>query len=59
METKQISMNELKDAFLSWKINKSPGCNDTSFNALKNVFAVFVNLQNISLIYQLEKRWTR
>ena len=59
METKQISMNELKDAFLFWKINKSPGDNDTSFNVLKNVFAVYVNLQNISLIYQLEKGWTR
>ena len=26
IETKQLSMNELKDAFFSLKINKYPGC---------------------------------
>ena len=35
METIQISINELKDTFFSWKINKSPDCpgyDDVSFN---------------------------
>ena len=44
MKAKQLSMNELKDAFFSLKINKSPGYDDISFNVLKNVLAVYVNL---------------
>ena len=32
-------MNELKDAFFSLKINKSPSNNDISFNALKKCFS--------------------
>ena len=59
MKTKQISMNELKDNFLSRKISKSSGYDDISFNVLENVLAVYVNLQNIYLIYQLKKRWAR
>ena len=39
METKWLSMNELKDAFFSLKINKSPSNNDISFNALKKCFS--------------------
>ena len=39
METKQLSMNKLKDAFLSLKINKSPGYRDISFNVLKKCFS--------------------
>ena len=39
METKQLSMNELKDAFFSLKINKSPGYNDISFNVSKKCFS--------------------
>ena len=39
METKQLSMNELKDAFFSLKINKSPGYDDISFNVLKKCFS--------------------
>ena len=39
METKQLSMNELKDASLSLKINKSPGYHDISFNVLKKCFS--------------------
>ena len=38
METKQLLMNELKDAFFSLKINKSPGYDDISFNAFKKCF---------------------
>ena len=45
MKTKQLSMNELKDAFFSLKINESPGYDDISFNVVKkNVLAVCVNL---------------
>ena len=32
-------MNELKDAFFSLKINKSPGNDDISFNVLKKCFS--------------------
>ena len=32
-------MNELKDAFFSLKINKSPGYDDISFNVLKKCFS--------------------
>ena len=39
METKRLSMNELKDAFFSLKINKSPGYDDISFNVLKKYFS--------------------
>ena len=39
MEIKQLSMNELKDAFFSLKINKSPGYDDISFNVLRKCFS--------------------
>ena len=39
MKTKQLSMNELKDAFFSLKINKSPGYDDISFNVVKRCFS--------------------
>ena len=39
MEPKQLSMNELKDAFFSLKINKSPGYYDISFKVLKKCFS--------------------
>ena len=39
MNTKQLSMNELKDAFFSLKINKSPGYNDISLNVVKKCFS--------------------
>ena len=39
METKQLSINELKDAFFSLKTNKSPGYDDISFNVLKIFFS--------------------
>ena len=38
METKTLSMNELKDAFYSLKGNKSPGSDDISYNAIKKCF---------------------
>ena len=39
MKIKQLSMNELKDAFFSLKINKSPGYDDISFNVVKKCFS--------------------
>ena len=39
METKQFSMNELKDAFFSLKIDKSPGYDDIGFNVLRKCFS--------------------
>ena len=39
MKTKQLSMNELKDAVFSLKINKSPGYDDISFNVVKKCFS--------------------
>ena len=38
METKPLSMNELKDAFYSLKSNKSSGNDDISYNAIKKCF---------------------
>ena len=38
METKSLSMNELKDAFYSLKNNKSPGFDDISYNVIKKCF---------------------
>ena len=35
METKELSMNELKDAFFSLKLSKSSGHDDISFDVLK------------------------
>ena len=42
METKQLSMNELKDAFFSSKINKNLGYDQISFNILKKMFKQFM-----------------
>ena len=39
MKIKRLSMNELKDAFFSLKINKSPGYDDISFNVVKKCFS--------------------
>ena len=35
---KVLTVNELKDAFFSLKLNKSPGYNDVSFNVIKKFF---------------------
>ena len=44
METKQRSMNELKDAFFSLKIKKVPVMMTSVLMFSKNVLAVYVNL---------------
>ena len=38
IETKPLSMNELKDAFYSLKSNKSPRYDDISYNVIKKCF---------------------
>ena len=38
MESRPLSINELKDAFFSLKINKSPGHDGVSFNVIKKCF---------------------
>ena len=40
---KVISVNELKDAFFSLKINKSAGYDDISFNVVKNALEFYIN----------------
>ena len=56
MGSKPLSINELKDAFFSLKINKSTAVDDFGFNIIKKCFGVFCE----SLIYlfqlSLEKR---
>ena len=42
METKPLSMNELKDAFYSLKSNKSPGYDDISYNVIEKMLCEFV-----------------
>ena len=50
---KVISVNELKDAFFSLKINKSTGYDDISFNVVKKCFGVLhkppLHIFNLSL----------
>ena len=50
---KAISVNELKDAFFSLKINKSTGYDDISFNVVKKCFGVLrkplLHIFNLSL----------
>ena len=44
MEFQPLSINELKYAFFSFKINKSPGYDGLSFNVIKNVSVNYMNL---------------
>ena len=39
MPTDSFTINEVKEAFFSLKINKSPGCDEISFNVIKNCFS--------------------
>ena len=38
MESQPLSINELKDAFFAFKINKSASHDEVSFNVMKNFF---------------------
>ena len=50
MPTDSLTINEVKEAFFSLKINKSPGYDETSFNVIKNCF----NERNMVLNYLFE-----
>ena len=54
MESQPLSINELKDAFFSFKIYKSPGHNRVSFNVIKKCFRELCEslkyLFNISIV---------
>ena len=39
MPTDSLKINEVKEAFFSLKINKRPGCDEISFNDIKNCFS--------------------
>ena len=39
MQHKSVSINELRDAFFSFKLNKSPGYDEISFNVVKKCFS--------------------
>ena len=55
MESKPLSINELKDAFFSLKINKSSGVDDVSFNIIKKCFGVLFELLIYLFRLSLEK----
>ena len=57
MESRPLTINELKNAFFSLKINKSPGHDGVSFNVIKNVLMSYVNLSSIYLIVRLLKEF--
>ena len=38
MESQPLSINELKDAFFAFKINKSASHDEVSFNVMKKIF---------------------
>ena len=50
MDFKPLSINELKDAFFSLKINKSSSVDDVSFSIIKKCFGVLCE----PLIYLFE-----
>ena len=39
MQHKSVSINELRDAFFSLKLNKSPGYDEISFNVVEKCFS--------------------
>ena len=51
MDSKRLSINELKDAFFSLKINKSSGADEVSFNIIKKCFGVL--WQPLIYLFQL------
>ena len=55
METKPLSMNELKDAFYSLKSNKSQGYDDISCNVIKKCFRSLCNPLKYSFNLPIER----
>ena len=56
MDSKPLSINELKDASFLLKINKSSGVDDVSFNIIKKCFGVLCELLTYLFQLFLEKR---
>ena len=51
-----LSINELKDAFFSLNVNKSPGYDEISFNVVKKYFGeLYTILQNLYLTFHWKK----
>ena len=55
MESNPLSINELKDAFFSLKINKSPGYDEISFNGVKKCFVELYDPLKFIFELSLEK----
>ena len=51
MDSKPLSINELKDAFLSLKINKRSGVDDVSFSIIENCLGVLC--EPLTYLFQL------
>ena len=56
MDSKPLSISELKDAFFSLKINKSSGVDDVNFNIIKKCFGVLCEPLIYLFQLSLEKR---
>ena len=56
MDSKPLSINELKDAFFLLQINKSSGVDDVSFNIIKKYFGEFCEPLTYLFQLSLEKR---
>ena len=55
MESNPLTINELKDAFFSLKINKTPGYDEISFNIVKKCFGELYDLLKFIFELSLEK----
>ena len=55
MDSKPLSINNLKDAFFSLKINKISSVDDVSFNIIKNCFGVLCEPLTYLFQISLEK----
>ena len=55
MDSKLLSINELKDVFFWLKINKSSGVNNVRFNIIEKCFGCFVNPQSTYFSYLLKR----
>ena len=55
MDFKPLSINELKDAFFSLKINKSSSVDDVSFSIIKKCFGVLCEPLIYLFVLSLEK----
>ena len=58
-----LTVNELKEAFFSTKINKSSGYDGISFNVVKNCFGPLIKplmyIFNLSLVKGIFPKWSR